>query len=163
MDKTTAPGGRPREVIAPERLSSSASNVARLGSKLARSRDGLLSYFRPILHAYGVTDPQWRVLSVLSRSDELDAGETARRAFLLPSSLSRILRDFSARGLISSRISETDARRSMHALTKAGHKLVAEIEPHFIPIYQELERRVGVERLAGLGRVLDEFSDLLED
>ena len=163
MDRTTVGATqsieKPARGINPE----STSTVGRLPSKLARSRDALQSYFRPILHTYGVTDPQWRVLRVLSNADELDAGETARRSFLLPSSLSRILRDFGARGLISSWVSETDGRRSMHALTTSGRNLVAEIEPHLVPVHLELERRFGADRLRALSAMLDEFSEALED
>ena len=159
METLTAP----RLFTGDASLSPPASSVGRLPARLAKSRDLLLGYFRPVLHAYGVTDPQWKVLRVLSRNGELDAGETARQAFLLPSSLSRILRDLGTRGLISARPCESDARRILHALTKAGDKLVADIEPHFVPIYQELERRVGVERLLRLAAALDEFADLLDD
>ncbi len=141
----------------------STGGARRLSSKLARSRDAIQAYFRPLLHAHGVTDPQWRVLQALSAAGELDAGETARRAVLLPSSLSRILRDFSARGLISSWVSEIDARRSMHALTPAGRKLVDEIEPQMVPIDQEIERRFGADRVRLLEQMLDALTKGLED
>jgi len=136
--------------------------VRQLPPKLARARDALLSYFRPIFAAHGLTDSQWRVLRVLSTTDEMDAGETAHRAFLLPSSLSRILRELNRRGLIASWAPPADARRSMHALTKAGRELIGEVEPDLALVYREIERRFGVERLRMMVDILDEFSDKLE-
>lgn len=138
------------------------SSVGRLPAKLARSRDALLGYFRPIFTAYGLTDSQWRVLRVLSTTDEMDAGETAHRAFLLPSSLSRILRELNDRGLIASWVAPNDARRSMHALSKTGRKLVDDIEPHLALVHQEIERRFGAERVKALAELLDAFSEELE-
>jgi homoprotocatechuate degradation regulator HpaR len=140
-----------------------ASQVGRMPAKLSRSRDAILAYFRPVLHAYGVTDAQWRVLRALSREGELDATDTARQTFLPPSSLSRILRDLTSRGLIAVRVCPGDARRTLHTLTKAGRKLVADIEPNFAPVYEELERRVGAEPLRQLAEALDRLSDLLEE
>ena len=153
-------------VHAPQKRSAARArprnSVRRLPAKLARSRDALLSYFRPIFTAHGLTDSQWRVLRVLSTTDEMDAGETAHRAFLLPSSLSRILRELSERGLIACWVPESDARRSMHALTKAGRKLVDDIEPHLALVHREIESRFGVDRVQALCDMLDAFSDEFE-
>lgn len=138
------------------------SVARRLPSKLQRGRDTLVGYFRTVFYVHDLTDPQWRVLRTLSTADEIDASETAKRAFLLPSSLSRILRDLGARGLLQSRVSDKDARRVMLSLTPAGWALMAEIEPFLQPIYHEVERRFGLERLQQLSQLLDEFAEALE-
>lgn len=136
--------------------------IDRLPSGLARSHDALLDHFRPIFTAHGLTASQWRVLRVLSTVGELDAGETARRALLQPSGLSRLLRQLNERGLIATWTPENDARRSMHALTAAGRDLVFEIESQLTDIWREIERRFGVQRLGALAEMLDAFSDAIE-
>lgn len=150
------------EVEDPEVNPALVSVARRLPSKLQRGRDTLVGYFRTVFYVHDLTDPQWRVLRTLSSADEIDATETSRRAFLLPSSLSRILRDLGARGLLQSRVSDRDARRVMLSLTPAGWAMMAEIEPHLQPIYNEVERRFGLERLQKLSALLDEFVEALE-
>src|SRR5689334_15188298 len=90
--------------------------VRRLPINLQQSRDALLAYFRPLFFRHGLTDPQWRVLHALSLTDALTATETARRTFLLKSSLSRIVKDLSARDLIKVGGSRTDGRKSLLSL-----------------------------------------------
>lgn len=147
-----------------EKINPALVSVARtLPSKLQRGRDTLVGYFRTVFYVHDLTDPQWRVLRTLSTADEVGATETARRAFLLPSSLSRILRDLGARGLIQSQVSDRDARRVMLSLTPAGWALMAEIEPFLQPIYNEVERRFGLDRLQRLSALLDEFVEALDE
>lgn len=136
--------------------------IDHLPSRLTRSHDALLDHFRPVFTARGLTASQWRVLSVLWIVGELDAGQTARRALLQPSGLSRLLRQLNERGLIATWTPENDARRSMHALSVAGRNLVFEIESELADIRREIERRFGVERLGALAEMLDAFSDAIE-
>jgi len=150
------------EVEVAEINSALVSVTRNLPSKLQRGREALVGYFRTIFYVHDLTDPQWRVLRTLSTADAIDATETSRRAFLLPSSLSRILRDLGARGLLRSQVSDRDARRVMLSLTPAGWALMAEIEPHLQPIYSEVERRFGLKRLQKLSAQLDEFIEALE-
>ncbi len=114
----------PAEPQAVETSPALVSVARRLPSKLQRGRDTLVGYFRTIFYVHDLTDPQWRVLRTLSSAEEIDASETAKRAFLLPSSLSRILRDLGARGLLQSRVSDKDARRVMLSTMAVGGLVV---------------------------------------
>jgi len=124
---------------------------------LHRTREALAVHFRRIFVLYDLTDPQWRVLRILSRFDEIDVSNLARKSYLMRESLSRILRDLGARGLILRRVSNTDARRFFHSLTPKGRGLLEEVSPAFNPVYKEIEARFGIDRIEDLNKRLAEL------
>jgi homoprotocatechuate degradation regulator HpaR len=129
---------------------------------LHRTREALAVHFRKVFVLHDLTDPQWRVLRILSQADELDASTLAHRSYLMRESLSRILRDLGERGLIVRRVSGTDARRFCHSLTAKGRHLLEEVSPAFNPVYNEIEARVGVERIEDLNKRLAELLEAIE-
>ncbi len=139
------------------------NRMRRLPANLQRSRDALLAYFRPIFFRHGLTDPQWRVLRALSSGDALTATETARRTFLLKSSLSRIVRDLSERGLITVGGSHADGRQSLLSLAEPGRALITAIEPDLAKVFRKIEAVFGLERLHLLSALLEDFSAELEE
>ena len=124
---------------------------------LHRTREALAVHFRKIFVLHDLTDPQWRVLRILSQVDEIDVSNLARKSYLMRESLSRILRDLGARGLILRRVSNTDARRFFHSLTPKGRNLLEEVSPAFNPVYKEIEARFGVDRIEDLNKRLAEL------
>ena len=129
---------------------------------LHRTREALAVRFRKVFLQHDLTDPQWRVLRILSQVDELDVSNLAQRSYLMRESLSRILRDLAARGLIVRRVSNTDARRIFHSLTSKGHHLLEEVAPAFNPVYKEIEARFGIERIEELNVRLSELLDAIQ-
>lgn len=139
-----------------------AAATRRLPVLLHRAREALAMHFRKVFLLHDLTDPQWRVLRILSESDEIDVSNLARRSYLMGPSLSRILRDLTARGLIVRRVSSSDARRFFHALTAQGRRLLSEISPEFNPIYRDIERRLGIERIKRLNASLAELLEVVQ-
>ena len=88
---------------------------------LMRAREAVMARIRPVLRAYEVTEPQWRVLRTLCSVEEVEVTQLADMVFLLPSSLSRILRDLGERGLITRRTSEEDLRRGWRRRSGPRH------------------------------------------
>ncbi len=129
---------------------------------LHRTREALAMHFRKVFVLHDLTDPQWRVLRILSQADELDVSTLAHRSYLMRESLSRILRDLGERGLILRRVSGTDARRFCHTLTAKGRHLLEEVSPAFNPVYREIEARVGVERIEDLNKRLAELLEAIQ-
>jgi len=126
---------------------------------LHRTREALAMHFRKVFLLHNLTDPQWRVLRILSQARELDVSSLARQSYLMGPSLSRILRDLASRGLIARRVSSEDARRFFHTLTMRGRRLLEEVSPAFNPVYREIESRFGTERIRDLN---ERLSALLE-
>jgi len=129
-----------------ENLIGEANTASRqLPELLHRTREALAMHFRKVFLLHNLTDPQWRVLRILSHAEELDVSGLARQSYLMGPSLSRILRDLAARGLIARRVSSKDGRRFFHTLTIRGHRLLEEISPAFNPVYREIESRFGTD------------------
>jgi len=130
---------------------------------LMRAREATMRFFRPALRAHGLSEQQWRVLRALAARGPIEAMALARTTFLLPPSLSRILRDLGARKLIERRADSADLRRSLIVISPAGHALMATQAPASEAGYAEIARRFGPERLARLQAELDALeASLLE-
>jgi DNA-binding MarR family transcriptional regulator/GNAT superfamily N-acetyltransferase len=71
---------------------------------------------------------EMRVLYELAQADKLTASEIARTLDLDMGYLSRLLRNFEKRGLISRKTSATDARQNHLALTTRGQKMFSPME-----------------------------------
>ena len=128
---------------------------------LMRAREAVMARVRPTLRTYEVTEPQWRVLRTLSSINEVEVTRLAEMVFLLPSSLSRILRDLSERGLIQRRSSEQDLRRGLVSISDAGMALIEAASPDAVRVNAEIERLYGAERMAELRRLLTELEEAL--
>lgn len=135
---------------------------------LLRAREAAMRLFRAHLARHDLTEQRWRVLRALSEDPStggptLDVGEVAERTFLLGPSLSRILGDLEARGLVDRTVDAADQRRALLSLTDAGRDLVATVAPESESIYATIEERFGADRLAHLLSDLHELEDALAD
>jgi homoprotocatechuate degradation regulator HpaR len=129
--------------------------------RLMRAREAVMTRIRPVLRAHGVTEQQWRVLCTVRDIEETEITALAERVFLLPPSLSRIVRDLEARGLIMRRPSIQDQRRALVSITIEGEALIQEIEPALLEVRLEMRRLCGVDRLRALAGMLDELEAAL--
>jgi homoprotocatechuate degradation regulator HpaR len=132
-----------------------------LSVRLIRAREALMTRIRPVLRAHGITEQQWRVLSTVRDLGETEITVLADRVFLLPPSLSRILRDLEARGLIARRSSVQDQRRALVSVTAQGEAQIHRIEPSLIEMRLQMRQLVGPDRLRALGDLLDELEACL--
>lgn len=123
--------------------------------KLLRAREAVMEHFRTHLNAAGLTEQQWRVLRALAEAGELDLGTLAHRACLLTPSLSRIVRDLKASGLIRRHVSKADKRIVIVALTARGRSLFTEMSKESKLIYRHIESAIGGARCARMMRDLD--------
>jgi homoprotocatechuate degradation regulator HpaR len=128
---------------------------------LMRAREATMRFFRPSLRAHGLSEQQWRVLRALAARGPTEAMALARATFLLPPSLSRILRDLGTRRLIERRVDSSDLRRSVIVVSAAGYELIAKQAPASEAGYAEIARRFGAERLVRLQAELDALEQAL--
>ena len=124
---------------------------------LLRAREAVMRQFRPCLRKHDLTEQQWRILRALAAVDAIEVTELARVACLLGPSLSRILRDLEARGLIERKVLETDLRRGLLSISAGGLKLIAAVAPTSEAIYAAIARRYGARKLSELQRMLAEL------
>jgi homoprotocatechuate degradation regulator HpaR len=132
-----------------------------LPMSLLRAREAVMRQFRPSLRHHGLTEQQWRILRALTSVEAIEVTELARLAFLLGPSLSRILRDLEARGLIERRSAETDLRRAVVSISPKGLKLIEAVAPTSEAIYAAITKRYGARKLAELQAMLGTLEDSL--
>ena len=129
--------------------------------RLMRAREALMTRIRPVLRAHGVTEQQWRVLCTVRDLQETEITVLAEQVFLLAPSLSRILRDLEARGLMLRRPSMQDQRRALVSLTAEGQALIHRVEPALLEVRLQMRRLFGIGRLRALAEMLDELEAAL--
>ena len=132
-----------------------------LPMELLKARESAMARFRPMLRDHGLTEQQWRVIRALAAQDSIDAGELARRSFLLAPSLTRILQYLEGEKLVMRSSDANDQRRAVFSLTDAGKELFSVVGPDSEALYAEIEREFGLERLEMLYELLGEFYQTL--
>jgi len=130
---------------------------------LLRAREAVMARFRPSLRMHDITEQQWRVLRAMGAVGEIEVTQLAEMVFLLPPSLSRILKDLIGRKLLARRVSQTDMRRSLVTLTDQGRTLIAQIAPHSEKVYADIERLYGPEALQELCETLHRLDRILTE
>ena len=116
-----------------------------------------MRHFRASLRRYNMTEQQWRVLRALTDVERIEVTELARATFLLPPSLSRILRDLEARKMITRQSAEKDMRRGVISISPSGLALIEKVSPESEAIYRSISKEFGEERLEELQILLTEL------
>jgi homoprotocatechuate degradation regulator HpaR len=172
--QTGHPIGQSLEEMARKKPSSSATKAAgrrvpmrdfsrSLPMSLLRAREAVMRQFRPSLRQHGLTEQQWRILRALAAVDAIEVTELAHVAFLLGPSLSRILRDLEARGLIERKVAKVDLRRAVVTISAKGIKLIEAVAPSSEAIYAAITKRYGARKLAELQDMLGELEKDLSE
>jgi len=130
---------------------------------LLRARESTMKHFRAMLQANDVTEQQWRVLRALSSVETIEAAELAGATFLLPPSLSRILRDLEAKDFVQRRPDAADRRRTLVSIEPEGRNLIETVSPQSEAVYAEITRRLGPERLAQLQGLLRDLEAAMQE
>lgn len=91
------------------------------------------------------------------------AGRKPVAALPRPPSLSRILKDLEAAGLLARRPDATDSRRSLLCLSPKGTAMVAGAGPFLDRIHREIARRFGPDRMEELLAMLDALERALAE
>lgn len=133
-----------------------------LPMELLRAREAAMARFRPVLREHGLTEQQWRVVRALADGGPIDAGELARRSFLLAPSLTRILQFLEKEGLVARSSDHNDQRRSVLTLTDRGRQVFARVGPDSELRYAEIESEFGHDRLEQLYALLADFCTTLD-
>lgn len=105
---------------------------------------------RPILRDTGITEQQWRVLRVLIDDGATDLSTLSVNSLLRPPSVTRILQELQARGLVSRMVDPSDARRSIVTISSEGRKVVDSTTEATLAMLDRYAEAFGTERLAAL-------------
>lgn len=133
-----------------------------LPMQLLRAREALMQRFRPMLHAHGVTEQQWRVIRALMEIESPEIGALADACCVLPASLTRIVDTLEEKGLATRRRNTADQRRVIVAITPAGRHLFHAVAPHSEANYREIAALMGQDRIDAFYAMLQDFIARLE-
>ena len=128
-----------------------------LPQQLLQARDALMGHFRPILHHYGLTEQQWRILRALDEHAQLEPRELCALCQILSSSMAGILARMEEIGLVQRIRVEADQRRVLVSLAPKGDALIDEMAPLIELQYQYLEQALGKHSLESLSGALEGF------
>jgi len=124
---------------------------------LLRAREVAMSHFRPLLHAHGVTEQQWRALRALHELGELTAAGLAAECAILAPSMTRIIRRLSSDGLVLANRSKDDQRELKLKISAKGRRLVDRLAPEIEVAYAEIRDQMQPEHMTALYRELGRF------
>ena len=130
---------------------------------LLRAREAVMKEFIPSLREHDLSPQQWRTIRALEHSGDMEITELCERCHLLKPSMTRILQNLQARGLLERRAVANDKRRSTIHLTAHGRELFEKIAPDSIDRYQNITRQFGADKLEQLYDLLDELIASLDN
>jgi homoprotocatechuate degradation regulator HpaR len=128
-----------------------------LPQQLLNARDALMGHFRPILHHYGLTEQQWRILRALDEHGQLEPREMCALCQILSSSMAGILARMEDIGLVQRVRVEADQRRVLVSLAPKGDALIDDMAPLIELQYRYLEQAFGKQALEALSAALEGF------
>ena len=122
---------------------------------LLLARERVIGLFRPILHAHGLTEQQWRIVRVLVEFGALEPRQIGRLCALSSPSLAGILARMQEQGLIARAGVAHDKRRQAISATPRSRRLAARLAPEIAATYRGLEQRLGEAFVHDVYRALD--------
>lgn len=125
---------------------------------LLQARERVMVNFRRILHHFGLTEQQWRVIRTISDFNEpMEQWQICETCQILSPSLAGVLARMEDMQLVERNRLDTDQRRILVKLTPKSRALIKEIAPLIEQQYQKLEQVVGTEAVKNLYGALDVF------
>ena len=130
-----------------------------LGFALRLSQLAVFGEFYAALGQFGMKPGEFSILYLLSRNPDARQGEIAERLAIKRAHMTKLVRSFEERGLVSRRVPDDDRRAVLLRLTGAGEAFVADHADAFFGYHADAGRLTPPER-AELLRLLRKFSGL---
>jgi homoprotocatechuate degradation regulator HpaR len=125
---------------------------------LLQVREAVMTQFRPVLNAHGVTEQQWRVLRALTQTGPLEPRQLCEACQIVGPSLAGVLKRMEEAGWVQREKMAADQRRVSVSLTPGSSRLVAKMAPLIEARYEAMEAVVGRDTIdatyASLDRLL---------
>jgi homoprotocatechuate degradation regulator HpaR len=124
---------------------------------LLQARERVISHFRPILNANGLTEQQWRIVRVLYETPALEPRQIVELCRISSPSMAGVLARMQQLGLVTRRRVDHDQRRLRVSLTPRARTLAARMAPQIDATYREIERQIGTAFSARFQQALDQL------
>ena len=112
---------------------------------LLQARERVLSHFRPILNANGVTEQQWRIVRALYQHASLEPREIVELCRISSPSMAGVLSRMEELGLVVRRRVRRDQRRVQVSLTSKARAMADRMAPQIDATYRRIEHKIGAE------------------
>jgi homoprotocatechuate degradation regulator HpaR len=122
---------------------------------MLQARERVISRFRPLLHANGLTEQQWRILRVLADLGGLEPKQIGELCRLSSPSLAGVLARMEELNLVGRERLEHDQRRVLVSLTAHSRALAARMAPQIDAVYADIEGELGPKATQRLYSALD--------
>lgn len=110
---------------------------------MLQAREAIISRFRPLLNAAGITEQQWRVIRALLEKGPLEPREIGTICQISSPSLAGILARMDEMALIQRERFSHDQRRVKVSVADKGMNLAAQLSPQIEAVYHDLETQLG--------------------
>jgi homoprotocatechuate degradation regulator HpaR len=124
---------------------------------LLQARERVLSHFRPILNANGVTEQQWRIVRALYEQSSLEPRQIVELCRISSPSMAGVLARMEELGLVVRRRLQHDQRRVHVSLTPRARAMAGRMAPQIDATYRRIERQIGAEFSKRFHLALDEL------
>ncbi len=122
---------------------------------MLQARERVIGRFRPLLHANGLTEQQWRILRVLADMGALEPRQIGELCRLSSPSLAGVLARMEEIGLVKRNRLAHDQRRVLVSLSSRSRSLAARMAPQIDAIYADIEAKLGPQATLQLYSALD--------
>jgi homoprotocatechuate degradation regulator HpaR len=129
---------------------------------LLQARERVLSHFRPILNANGVTEQQWRIVRALYEHASLEPRQIVELCRISSPSMAGVLARMEDLGLVIRRRLQHDQRRVQVSLSSKARAMAGRMAPQIDATYRRIERKIGLEFSADFQQTLDRLLATLE-
>jgi homoprotocatechuate degradation regulator HpaR len=146
----------------PHSLQPAALRHRNLPLLLLQAREGVLTHFRPLLNAHGVTEQQWRIVRALLAEGPLEPRQIGTLCRISSPSLAGVLARMDELGLVKRERTAQDQRRVLVSLTRKSRDLAAAMAPEVEAVYARIEAHIGADFVQRFYATLDELIGLLE-
>ncbi len=122
---------------------------------LLRARELMMSRFRPLLTAHGLTEQQWRIIRALHENGPLEPRQLCTLCTISSPSLAGVLARMEDLGHVTKERFEEDQRRVRVSLTAQSAAIVESMAPLLEAQYRALEQQVGMKVVDDLYMAVD--------
>ncbi|WP_067503835.1 MarR family winged helix-turn-helix transcriptional regulator [Actinoplanes sp. TFC3] len=117
-----------------------AAEVAgnRLGHVIKRAEQALIARKTAALREFDLTVPQYATLLLLASADGMSAAQLARDSMVTPQTMSTVLANLEAKGLIAREHSQMHQKLLVNRVTEAGRSLVTDADAAALRVENKL-------------------------
>jgi DNA-binding MarR family transcriptional regulator len=134
-----------------------------VGYLLKRAQHALRTEMDRSLNFHGLTTPQYVVLAALESYPGISSAELARRCFVTPQTMFRIVVGLTKRGLVRRKELPTHGRKLPAALTPAGLRKVRACHSRATEVERRMLAPLSRERQRTLAQLLQACAEALSE